>query len=199
MRRAPPVGRTDNPTFAHELILQGDIVKITADRQPPIVARADIAMHQHFRAAPAPARPAGRADLPKARLRQRIWSGRLEDAVVTQVRSDDAGDLAAQRFGAAGIGRCGLVAIGRKGGNSDSKVVPIALIGDGEGQAFGIVLFLERRFHLTAFANRLAQVLVLGEQGAGGCEHQQCGGNQGHFHRDRFLSKRAPRIDFQAL
>jgi len=160
MRRAPPVGRADHPAFTHQLILQGDIVEIAANHQAAIIARADIAVHQHFGIASAPGGEGGRGDLREAGLRQAVGPDRLEQAVIAQVGGDDARDLAAQRAGPGLVGGRCAVAIGGEGGDGDADVGPCAFVGDGAAQRTIAVVTLDRdALHRAIFANRSAEIL----------------------------------------
>ena len=157
-------------------------------------------MHQHFRTAIGPGRPGGGGDIREARLRQAVRADRLEEAVIAQVVVDDPPDLLAERRGAARAGRGRPVCIGGEAGDSDTEILPVALVRDGEGQAAFVGFALRGRGALDLAVWRRRRAEVLRGQRPRYDRGEKKGGD-GHrlFHRDKFLSKRAPRIDFHAL
>ena len=154
----------DQTLYLHVTLLQRHVVEIAADRQLSVAAPTDIAMHQHFRAAPTPVAPTGIGDLGKAGLRQAIGPDWLEQPVVLQIGGDHIGDLAPQCSGAIRIGRSGHIAVCSKSGDRDAEIGPVAFIGNGKGQpALGLFARFLRAggFNLPAFRDRLAQILIL--------------------------------------
>ena len=131
MRRAPPVRRRDDPAGLAQLLLQRDIIEIAADSQVAVRIGADIALHQHFRAAQRPHRIIGRLHLSIGRLRQAKRAGRLEQAVVPQIIRNDLRQAAPQRGGGTGIGLGRHVPVRGERSDGDAEILPFAVIGDG--------------------------------------------------------------------
>ena len=94
-----PVALGDLPTALDQLLAQRDVIKVTAHRQAAVAVGADIAVHQHLRAATRPHPEIGRDDLAEARLRQRIGPGRLEQPVILEVGGDHVGQRPAEPGG----------------------------------------------------------------------------------------------------
>ena len=128
-------------------------------------------MHQHFGIPARPSAPGGRGDLGIAGRRQRIRARRLEQAVIAQVRGDDARQLDPERGRARLVGGRRHVAVGREGGNGDAEIVEPAFVADRDVEAFALVNGLD---HPT-FGRRFTQILILGAERRG---DERCGGQQ---------------------
>jgi len=128
MRGAPPVRRGDDPAPLGQLLLERNVIEITADRDLPIGIGADIALHQHVGTARGPDGIVGCLYFGIGWLRQPLRPRRFEQSVVPEVRRDDLGYRAAQLCGGSSIGLGRHVGIGGKGGDRDAEILPFVLV-----------------------------------------------------------------------
>ena len=165
--------------------MQGYVVEIAANRQSTVVVGADIAVHQHFRTAPAPGGPCGIGHFGIGRARQGIGANGAEQPVEAEIGIHHARQFQPQRGRALRIGRRCLVAIGGEGSDSDAQVLPGGIVGYCATQGTAIVAFDLDIIHLVhADAGRIEiahQVTVL-RHGWRGEQDRDGGEEAGGFH-----------------
>src|SRR5439155_25256098 len=94
VRRPPPVARSDDEALAGKLALQGDVVDVAADGDPPVGLGPNEALDERLRVRAAPRGEVRRRDFRKGDLAYPAGTHRVEEAAIAKVARHHVGDLA---------------------------------------------------------------------------------------------------------